>query len=128
MDINLYRAATAKAGYTQYQLARLLGMADSTLIRKVKRESLSLVEVKRIMDILQIDDPRPIFFPQKENGDDTSIEKGHQMYMIARHNLYMLSSLVMYLIGISARCGKSEVADELSFVTGEMTRIIKDIK
>lgn len=66
MDMKIYRAAMAKNGYTQYQLARLLGMAESTLIRKVKRESLTLTELKRIMDILKIDDPTQIFFARKD--------------------------------------------------------------
>lgn len=66
MNVNLYRASLAAKGYTQYQLARLLGVSESTLIRKLKTGSFSLREVKRIMEILEISDPRPIFFTQKD--------------------------------------------------------------
>lgn len=62
MNMNLYWAALAAKGYTQYQLARVIGVSESTLIRKLKMESFSLREVKRIMDVLEISDPRPIFF------------------------------------------------------------------
>ncbi len=65
MDMNLYRAVMAKNGFTQYQLARLLGMADSTLIRKVKQESFTLHEMRKMVELLNIDDPNSFFLLKK---------------------------------------------------------------
>lgn len=59
---NLYRAALAKAGYTQEQLAKALGIAESTLIRKVKNDAITMDEANKIIGILKIDDPSSVFF------------------------------------------------------------------
>lgn len=59
---NLYRAALAKAGYTQEQLAKALGIAESTLIRKVKNDAITMDEANKIIEILKIDDPSSVFF------------------------------------------------------------------
>lgn len=59
---NLYRAALAKAGYTQEQLAKALGIAESTLIRKVKNDAITMDEANKIIGILKIDDPSAVFF------------------------------------------------------------------
>lgn len=61
---NLYRAALAKAGYTQEQLAKALGIAESTLIRKVKNDAITMDEANKIIGILKIDDPSSVFFTQ----------------------------------------------------------------
>lgn len=61
---NLYRAALAKAGYTQEQLAKALGIAESTLIRKVKNDAITMDEANKIIGILKIDDPNAVFFTQ----------------------------------------------------------------
>ena len=64
---NLYRAALAKAGYTQEQLAKALGIAESTLIRKVKNDAITMDEANKIIGILKIDDPSSVFFYQNGN-------------------------------------------------------------
>ena len=61
---NLYRASLAKAGYTQEQLAKALGIAESTLIRKVKNDAITMDEANKIIGILKIDDPSSVFFTQ----------------------------------------------------------------
>lgn len=65
MNKRLFKAALARAGYTQAQLARELEMAESTLTRKIKHNSFTLAEAERIVEILHITDPCDIFFAKK---------------------------------------------------------------
>ena len=51
-------------GYTQEQLAKALGIAESTLIRKVKNDAITMDEANKIIGILKIDDPSSVFFTQ----------------------------------------------------------------
>lgn len=65
MNKRLFKAALARAGYTQAQLARELGMAESTLTRKIQHNSFTLVEAERVMQILGITNPCEIFFAKE---------------------------------------------------------------
>lgn len=62
MNQNLFRAAMAAQGITQYKLADMLGVAQSTIIRKIKNDSFTIEEAKRIIKILKIKEPEKIFF------------------------------------------------------------------
>ena len=65
MNKRLFKAALARAGYTQAQLARELEMAESTLTRKIQHNSFTLAEAERVMAILGISDPCEIFFAKE---------------------------------------------------------------
>lgn len=67
MDRNSFRAALAQAGYTQSDLAKAMKMAESTMIRKIKRNSFSVAQAEEIGRILGLPSSRlsEIFFDQK---------------------------------------------------------------
>lgn len=50
-------------GITQKELAKRLGMAESTLNRHMKRGVFYSGEMQAMVEILQIEDPAAIFFP-----------------------------------------------------------------
>lgn len=62
MNIRQFKAELARAGYTQAKLAQDLKMAESTLTRKIKRNSFTLEEAEKITSILAIQNPCEIFF------------------------------------------------------------------
>lgn len=60
-----YRAALARAGYTQKQLAKEIGVSEATLSRKVKSGVFLTNEVYSIVRVLNLDNPGPIFFGEE---------------------------------------------------------------
>lgn len=62
MNANLLRAELAKNGMTQKELAQAIGMAQSTLYRKIKNNSFGIDDVRLIVSVLHIDNPIAIFF------------------------------------------------------------------
>jgi len=62
INIPLFNAAMAKAGYTRQRLAKALHMADSTLLRKIRNNSFTIQEANEIISLLEIEDPCAIFF------------------------------------------------------------------
>lgn len=62
MNANLLRAELAKNGMTQKELAKAIGMAQSTLYRKIKNNSFGIDDVRSIVSVLHIDNPMAIFF------------------------------------------------------------------
>lgn len=65
---NLYRAALARCGKTQRELAHELDMCESTLVAKVKKNTLTVGDAEKMISILRIENPTEIFFA----GCDTS--------------------------------------------------------
>ena len=61
MNKNLFRAALASAGVTQCELAKQIGLSESSVIRKVKNDSFTLREAKLISKYLNVDGPALFF-------------------------------------------------------------------
>lgn len=62
MNLNLLRAKMVECGYSQGQVASLIGMHGNTLSRKVNGESdFTLTEVRKLCHVLRIADPVRIF-------------------------------------------------------------------
>lgn len=62
MNNNLLRAKITECGYSQGQVASLIGMHCNTLSRKVKGESdFTLTEVRKLCRVLRITDPARVF-------------------------------------------------------------------
>lgn len=61
----LLNSEIAKNGYTQQRLAKELGMAESTFIRKVKHNTFDMNQADAIISILNIENPMPIFFAKQ---------------------------------------------------------------
>ena len=62
---NELRAELARKGYTQKSLAEKIGMTPKTLYLKMKTGKFGTDEVNKIMEVLNIQDPIPIFFAKK---------------------------------------------------------------
>lgn len=69
---NLYRAALARCGKTQRELARELNMCESTLVTKVKKNTLTVGDAEKMITILGIDNPTEIFFAGQDTSQVTS--------------------------------------------------------
>lgn len=62
---NEFRAELVRKGYTQKSLAEKIGMTPKTLYLKMKTGKFGTDEVNKIMEVLNIQDPIPIFFAKK---------------------------------------------------------------
>ena len=54
MDKRQFRATLAINDYTQSRLAKEMNMSESTMVRKVKNDSFTLEEAKKMASILHI--------------------------------------------------------------------------
>lgn len=63
MNANALRGKMAEKGFTQAQVANKIGISTNSLSRKIlgKRE-FTLSEVIRLCNVLEIDEPKTIFF------------------------------------------------------------------
>ena len=63
IDINKLKGKFVEKGYdTQEKQANVIGMSTKTLQNKLKRGVFNSNEIFKIMEILKLDDPTPIFF------------------------------------------------------------------
>ncbi len=62
---NEFKAELVRKGYTQKALAKEIGMTPKTLYLKMKSGKFGTDEVNRIMEVLDIKNPVPIFFAQE---------------------------------------------------------------
>ena len=56
------RAQMARKNFTQKKLAKSIGVSEKTMVLKIKTGKFGTDEVFKIMSILDIKDPTPIFF------------------------------------------------------------------
>lgn len=62
VNVNLLKYYMVKAGYTQKELAKSLGISEQTLTRKLKKRVFGTDEAAKIVELLSIDDPKAVFF------------------------------------------------------------------
>ena len=63
MNANMLRGKMAEKGYTQEKLAEAVGISTNSMSRKLLGErQFRLGEVVKICEVLEINDPRDIFF------------------------------------------------------------------
>ena len=62
VNVNLLKSDMVKAGYTQKELAKSLGISEQTLTRKLKKRVFGTDEAAKIVELLSIDDPKAVFF------------------------------------------------------------------
>lgn len=65
IDVPKLRGRMAEKGYTQKDVAEMLGIQPNTLRRKLKRGVLGSDEIESLIDILGIGDPVTVFFTHK---------------------------------------------------------------
>lgn len=61
LDMKKLRAAMAMQGYNARMLCKEIGMVESTFSMKCKRGIFNSDEIVRICEVLNVDDPAPIF-------------------------------------------------------------------
>ena len=63
MNANILKGKMVEKGYTQEKLAEAVGISSNSMSRKLLGErQFRLGEVVKICEVLDIDDPRDIFF------------------------------------------------------------------
>ena len=62
VNVNLLKSYMVKAGYTQKELEKSLGISEQTLTRKLKKRVFGTDEATKIVELLSIDDPKAVFF------------------------------------------------------------------
>lgn len=62
VDTNALKGLIVTRGLTQEKVAHHLGIAPKTFYSKMKKGVFGSDEMELMMDLLAIDDPRPIFF------------------------------------------------------------------
>lgn len=67
VNVNLLKSYMVKAGYTQKELAKSLGISEQTLTRKLKKRVFGTDEAAKIVELLSIDDPKAVFFRRMSN-------------------------------------------------------------
>lgn len=65
MDIRALKAEMVKSGYTQEKLAKELGITTRTLSNRLKNGVFGTDEIEKMVKILKIKNPIPIFFDFK---------------------------------------------------------------
>lgn len=63
--VNELKGKIVSKGLTQEEVAKLMGITPKTLSLKLKSGVMGSDEIEKLMDILEIEDPRYIFFGLK---------------------------------------------------------------
>ena len=62
MNVNALKTEIVRNGYTQQTTAEKIGVSRTTFYRKMKNGNFGIDEAKRLIDLLNIQDPAHIFF------------------------------------------------------------------
>lgn len=62
VDANKLRGCIVSHGKTQEEVARAIGITPKTFCIKMKKGVFGSDEIEKMIDLLDIDDPLPIFF------------------------------------------------------------------
>lgn len=65
INVNELKGRIMAKGYTQAQAARLIGIHPDTLSRKLRKGVLGSDEIEKLIEVLEIEDPKGIFFDKK---------------------------------------------------------------
>lgn len=76
IDTLKLKGVIVQNGKTQEDVARHIGMSPKTFYAKIKKQRFQSDEIEKMMEFLNIDDPRPIFFAEKVTLQDTVTDGG----------------------------------------------------
>lgn len=62
LNVNALKAEMVRNGYTQTTLAQALGMSSRTFYNRMKTGDFGALEIKKMIDILHLEEPLSIFF------------------------------------------------------------------
>ena len=63
MNVNALKAEFKKNGMTQAEVAEKIGMSETTMSRRLKKQDFGLDEAERLIKLLHIQNPGDIFLP-----------------------------------------------------------------
>ncbi len=63
MNVNALKAEFRKNGMTQAEVAKMIGMSETTMSRRLKKQDFGLDEAERLIKLLHIQNPGDIFLP-----------------------------------------------------------------
>ena len=69
INTNKLRGLIVEHGYSQKDVAQYIGVTAKTFYDKMKTGKFNLNELDKMVEMLDIDDPTPVFFTQVE-GDE----------------------------------------------------------
>jgi len=72
LNVLEFRAAMVRKGYTQKDLAKILGMSEKTFYERLKNKRFGSEEIEKLITVLEISDPMPIFFSNLVTSQDTN--------------------------------------------------------
>lgn len=72
LNVLEFRAAMVRKGYTQKDLAKVLGMSEKTFYERLKNKRFGSEEIEKLITVLEISDPMPIFFSNLVTSQDTN--------------------------------------------------------
>ena len=61
MNVNALKAEIVRNGYTIAQVAKMIGISETTMSRRRKKHDFGLNEAQRLIDVLHIQNPGDIF-------------------------------------------------------------------
>lgn len=76
VNVNLIKGAIASKGLTQKDVAKKLEMSPKTFSMKLKKRVFGSDEIEKMIKLLDIKDPMPIFFASEVTSGDTKVTLG----------------------------------------------------
>lgn len=67
VDCRKLKAKIVEKGLTSKEVAHRMGISDKTLYRKLESGIFTSIEMNKLVDILQIEDPQNVFFAKPVN-------------------------------------------------------------
>lgn len=74
INTNELKAAIVRKGLTQKEVAKQLNMSERTLTNRFSRGIFGSDEIEKLMNVLDISDPMPIFFAHSVTWQVTNIQ------------------------------------------------------
>ena len=71
LNVPEFKAAMVRKGHTQKSLAKILGMSEKTFYERMKNKVFGSDEIEKLVEVLEISDPMPIFFSNLVTSKDT---------------------------------------------------------
>ena len=71
LNVLEFKAAMVRKGYTQKMLAEILGISEKTFTERIKTKRFGSDEIEKLIEVLEISNPMPIFFSNAVTCKDT---------------------------------------------------------
>ena len=75
LNVLEFKAAMVRKGFTQKDIAKILGMSEKTLYERIKNRVFGSDEIEKLIEVLEISDPMPIFFSNAVTSKDTKVKE-----------------------------------------------------